>query len=69
MIAASIVTYNTDSEELARCLRSLDPGIFNSIYVVDNSSCKATEDTCRRFPNTEYIPSENIGYGAAIISR
>lgn len=65
MIAASIVTYNTDSEELARCLRSLDPGIFNSIYVVDNSSCKATENTCRRFPNTEYIPSENIGYGAA----
>lgn len=65
VIAASIVTYRTDSDELSRCLDSLDGGIFDQIYVIDNSQSEETRRLCENRGGIEYIPSENIGYGAA----
>lgn len=64
MINVSIVTYNTDQNELKRCLESLDSDIVSSIYVIDNSRRNYIRDTVAQYPKTTYIPSENVGYGA-----
>ena len=38
MLNVSIVTYHTDTDELADCLRSLDSPLVDHIYVVDNAA-------------------------------
>lgn len=64
MLTASIVTYHTDEEELRACLNSLSSPLLSKIYIVDNGR----EDRLRRFaaeyPDVEYIPADNRGYGA-----
>lgn len=65
MITVSIVTYKTDTEELRRCLESLRSPHIKKVYVVDNSRQPYLADFCKTKKNVEYIPSENVGYGAA----
>lgn len=60
----SIVTYHTDFDELAACLRSLDSACVDNIYIVDNAADAAMRDFCAAFPSVVYIPSANHGYGA-----
>lgn len=64
MLSASIVAFHTDSDELARCLSMLSDKIFDTVYVVDNSSSEATKQVCGGFSHVEYIPTTNVGYGA-----
>ena len=65
MITVSIVTYKTDVGELRRCIASLKSSKVNKIYVVDNSRQVYLADFCRQTEKVDYIPSENVGYGAA----
>lgn len=65
MITVSIVTYKTDTEELKRCLESLRSSLVKIIYVIDNSQQQYLADFCKIQDNVEYIPSTNVGYGAA----
>ncbi len=64
-LRASIVTYNTDREELARCVGSLhDAGILR-VAVVDNSPAALLRTFCESL-GAEYTHTpENRGYGAA----
>lgn len=65
MVTASIVTYKTDAEELRSCLSCLSSNLISRIYVVDNSCSAYIEEICSGYDKVEYIPSRNIGYGAA----
>lgn len=65
MITVSIVTYKTDTEELRKCLTSLSSKQVSKIFIVDNSSQSYLADFCKGQKIAEYIPSENVGYGAA----
>ena len=65
MITVSIVTYKTETEELQKCLDSLQSELVSKIYVVDNSQQKYLEDFCKGKDKVEYIPDRNVGYGAA----
>ena len=65
MITVSIVTYKTETEELKKCLASLNSQQVQKVYVVDNSRQTYLADFCKGQEVVEYIPSENVGYGAA----
>ena len=65
MITVSIVTYKTDLEELQKCIDSLSSEQVSKIYVVDNSQQEYIKKFCEGLDKTEYLPSENVGYGAA----
>ena len=65
MVTVSIVTYKTDVDELKKCFNSLYSKIVDTIYIVDNSNQQYLSDFCNGYPNVEYIPNNNIGYGAA----
>lgn len=65
MISVSIVTYNTDLEELKKCFNSLKNSIVDKIYVVDNSSQSYIKEFCSKNAKVVYIASPNVGYGAA----
>ena len=64
MLSISIVTYNTSTNELRKCLSSLTSPIVKIIYIVDNSNQQYISDFCKKYPNVIYIGSENVGYGA-----
>ena len=64
MLSISIVTYNTSTDELRKCLASLNAPIVKRIYIVDNSNQQYISDFCKKYPNTIYIGGENVGYGA-----
>lgn len=64
MLSASIVTYHTPSDELARCIQCLDTPSVDRITIIDNSSSDNTKALAEK-RNITYIPSRNIGYGAA----
>lgn len=64
MLSISIVTYNTSTDELAKCLSSLASPIVKIIYIVDNSNQQYLSDFCKGYDNVIYIGSENVGYGA-----
>lgn len=64
MITASVVTYNTDIEELNNCLADIEASMIERVYVIDNSSRDYIEQACKGFDKAEYIPSENRGFGA-----
>lgn len=64
MITASIVTYNTEKNELAICLSCLAKTGIDTIYVIDNSRQPYIEDICSEYSNIVYIASDNVGYGA-----
>lgn len=67
MITASIVTHNTDSEELTKVLQCTIDSFVQRIYVVDNSSSDELREVIVQFePKVEYIFGQgNIGYGSA----
>jgi GT2 family glycosyltransferase len=67
MINASIVTYNTDFDELSKavlCLQRVD--FVQKIYIVDNSPNDDLRNRlCNMFSKVQYIWGHgNIGYGA-----
>jgi hypothetical protein len=68
-LTASIVTYNTSTEELRLCLESLYNNHVDYIYIVDNSPQNNLGTFLNSLPFKdiiEYIPShDNPGYGAA----
>ena len=65
-INASIVTYHTDSGELRHCLSLLESAqSVATVYVIDNASDEATRLIVNEYPRAVYIPSANVGYGAA----
>ena len=63
-LTVSIVTYNTDLNELTSCLRSLESPVVDKIYIVDNSKQSYIAEFCRGVEKVVYIGSENVGYGA-----
>lgn len=65
MVTVSIVTYRTDGCELRACLASLDAGCVRRVYIVDNGREDRIRDIAAGYPNVEYIPLDNPGYGAA----
>lgn len=68
MTAASIVTYNVSDEELGQAVATLlQCDEIVRIDIVDNSRNTSTRNLVLSFnnPRLNYIPSENIGYGAA----
>ncbi len=63
---ASIVTFHTDPDELKHCLSLLrDSQCIKRIFVIDNSSLGALAHISGEFECCTYIPSSNVGYGAA----
>lgn len=63
---ASIVTFNTDPEELRHCLSLLrDSQCLQRIFVIDNSSQPSLAIVAGEFELCTYLPCSNIGYGAA----
>lgn len=64
MITASIVTYRTDPQELGRCLCTLADSGVQRVYVIDNAREEVVAQVCGEH-GAEYIPHENVGYGAA----
>lgn len=67
MIAVSIVTYNTDIDELSHCLGCINYcKQISRVDIVDNSKNEIIREYIElNYPNVNYIPSDNIGYGAA----
>ena len=65
MVSVSIVTYKTDLTELWKCLESLRSDRIGRIYIVDNSQEDYLKEFCKEYHTVQYIPSENVGYGAA----
>ena len=65
MITVSIVTYKTDTNELRKCFDSLVSEKISKIYIVDNSRMDYLEKFCKGVRNVQYIPNDNVGYGAA----
>ena len=65
MITVSIVTFHTAIEELQKCLQSLTSSHIECIFIIDNSQEDYIRTFCATQPKVEYIPQDNIGYGAA----
>lgn len=65
LITASIVTYNTDRDELHKCLQSLTASPVSKIYICDNSPTDALKGFCHAYSKVAYIFNNgNLGYGA-----
>lgn len=65
-IAASIVTYNTDKDELARCIASLLHDRVGRIYICDNSPGDSLREICGLSEKLRYMHNPaNPGYGSA----
>lgn len=63
-VRASIVTYNTETDELSKCIESLRPHIPH-ITIIDNSPNDSLRAFCIK-NNLKYIyPGKNLGYGTA----
>ncbi len=67
LLTVSIVLYNTDFEQLERCLASLDKYSERlKIYLIDNSSSDFLKTSISKNQNIEYIHNpSNPGFGAA----
>ena len=66
MVTASIVTYNSDREELRRVIGCTAAGCVERIYVVDNSPTTALRDFVTGLSDkiTYFYGQGNVGYGA-----
>lgn len=66
-ITTSIVTYQTDPEQLRTVIACAADSAIDRIYVVDNSPAPTLRDFARSLsPKIEYIHGQgNVGYGAA----
>lgn len=65
MLTVSIVTYRTPEAELRACLASLDPGVVETVYIVDNGREERLRLLASEYAFAEYIPLGNPGFGAA----
>lgn len=67
MTTASVVTYNTDPQQLHTVITCADASVIGRIYVVDNSATDSLGDFVRSLSGkVEYIHGQgNVGYGAA----
>lgn len=65
MLSVSIVAYHTDEEELKACLASLSSPVVEKIFIVDNGREERLRLLAEEYPNVDYIPNPNVGYGAA----
>jgi GT2 family glycosyltransferase len=66
VVTASLVTYQTDREELTTVLRCLCSSPVGRIYIVDNSPDDGLGNLVGFHPSVEYSWGHgNIGYGAA----
>lgn len=66
MTVASIVTYNTDTAELRKCIDSLLSNGVERIVVSDNSPSDGLRGFCAGIPQIHYVFNDaNLGYGAA----
>lgn len=66
VITASIVTYNTDHNELLKCIDSMQKNGIAPIYISDNSPNENLQVLCKDIENVVYWNNNgNIGYGAA----
>ena len=65
VITASIVTYNTDHNELSKCIDSMRKNGIVPIYISDNSPNDKLRDFCQKQEGVIYIyNNNNLGYGA-----
>ncbi len=65
-VRASIVTYQTDPEELTTCVRSLQGSGVEEITIVDNSPADTLRGLVTDRLRCQYIfTGKNLGYGAA----
>lgn len=64
-LTASIVVWHVELGELRECLRSLRSPAVGRVTVVDNAAePRVAEFLAAEFPEAEYLPGENVGYGA-----
>ncbi|MCM1309407.1 MAG: glycosyltransferase family 2 protein [Bacteroides sp.] len=64
-VRASIVTYQTDRDELERCVGSLHNAGVGNVAVVDNSPTDDLREFCGQLGVAYMHTPENRGYGAA----
>ena len=65
MVTASIVTYNTPTDELNKCLSSLLCSPVSRVFISDNSPNDGLRRFCEQYDRVEYIfNNANLGYGA-----
>lgn len=64
-VRASIVTYQTDREELITCVNSLKAAGVSDITIVDNSPTDALRSLCAELATDYHFTGKNLGYGAA----
>lgn len=66
IISASIVTYNTNYEELSKCISCMLENNIAPIYISDNSPNEKLKTYCANINGVIYLKNNgNIGYGAA----
>ena len=66
IISASIVTYNTDHNELLKCIDSMHKNGITPIYISDNTPNDELKEFCQNLEGVIYLNNNgNIGYGAA----
>lgn len=66
IISASIVTYNTNHDELLKCINSMQKNGISPIYISDNSPNNELKTIFEDIPCVIYLNNNgNIGYGAA----
>lgn len=65
ILSASIVTYHTETKELADCLDMLATASVPIVYVIDNGNEQRIKDICMSRQYVIYMAESNIGYGAA----
>lgn len=66
MTVASIVTYNTDTAELGKCIDSLVSNGVERIVISDNSPADSLRGFCDGIQQVHYVYNNaNLGYGAA----
>lgn len=64
-VRVSIVTYQTDTEELSTVVKDLQKGGLNQICIVDNSPNDRLRDLCNSLSVDYLFMGRNAGYGAA----
>lgn len=64
-ISVSIVTYHTSTDELERCLQSLQSPVVERIYIIDNGEEERLRRFCDGRPKVTYMQAPNPGFGAA----
>ena len=64
MITASIVLYKNDLQECHTILDCLIKAHFNKIFLIDHSGDNRLSILKKKSDSIEYIPHQNLGYGA-----